>query len=83
MIDVVGQLGLHQHIAGEVAFLDSFLLAANNFNDFLCRNLDLFDKTVQTFQFSLIADVLRDLFFKVRIGVDDVPFGLSHGRGSP
>ena len=81
MPGVVGQLHLHQHIAGEELALGVDLHAATDLDDILGRHQDLFKQAFHALADSLFADRLGDLLLEARIDVDDVPVA-RHGAVS-
>ena len=73
VIDFVGQVHLHQHVAGEELALGVDLAAAAHLGDLFLRHQDLFEMIGEAALLGLLADRIRDLVLEVRIGVDDVP----------
>ena len=70
---VIGQLHLHQHIAGEELVLRVHLLAAAHLDHLLRRHQDLIDLVRQALLRRLLLDLLGDLLFEARVDVHHVP----------
>ena len=79
VIDLVGQLGLQQHIAGQEFALGIDLLAAAHLDHFLGRHDHIGDEFLQVLDLGLARDLLRHLLLEIRVGVDDVPLGVGDG----
>ena len=73
VIGLVRHLHLHQHIAWEEFAFRVHLAATTDLDDVLGRNQDFGEGVFQALLLGLIAQLLGDLLFEVRIGVDDVP----------
>jgi hypothetical protein len=73
MVDLVGQIHLHQHVAGEELALGLDLAATARLGDLFLRHQDLADMLGEPALLGLLADRIRDLVLEIRIGVDDVP----------
>jgi hypothetical protein len=80
--DLIGQVRLQHHVAGEELALGVDLLAATNLDDLFGRDDDLLDLVGKALLARLVLDVLGDLLLEIRVGVDDVP-PRSHMRHSP
>ncbi|MNL68067.1 hypothetical protein D3C87_1927320 [compost metagenome] len=81
MVDLVGHLALHQHIAREELALGVDLPAAADFHDLLGRHDHVFKQVLELLLRNLETDVFRHLALEVRIRLNDVP-ALGH-KGSP
>src|SRR4029079_7392350 len=73
VIDLVGEIHLHQHVAGEELALGLDLAAAARLGDFFLRHQYLADMLGEPALLGLLADRIRDLVLEIRIGVYDVP----------
>ena len=82
VIDLVGQLGVQQHIAGQEFALGIDLLAAAHLDHFFGRHDHVGDEFLEVLDLGLTLDLLRHLLLEIRVGVDDVPLGIRHGAGS-
>src|SRR5712692_3413326 len=82
VIGLVGELHLHQHIAGEELALGVDLLSAAHLHDLLDRHHDLLEQMVEVPLLRLLADRLGDLALEIRVGLNDVPVLVRHSAGS-
>ena len=79
MVDIVGEVAAHQHIARKELALRIDLAAAAHLDDLLGRHEDFFEFVGEAALRRLLADGFGDLLLEIRIGVDDVP-AHAHGR---
>ena len=73
MPGLVGQIHLHQDVAGEELALGVHLGAAPHLDDLLGRHQYFLELLGQPFLLGLLADRLGDLLLEARIDVNDVP----------
>jgi hypothetical protein len=73
VVDLVGKVALHEHVAREELALRIDLAAAAHLDDLLGRDQHLLELVGQAALLGLVLDRLGDLVLEVRIGVDDVP----------
>src|SRR5438552_9061464 len=78
VVGLVGEVHLHQHVAGKEFPLGIDLAAAADFHDLLLRHHDLFEERVEMALLGLFADRIGNLLLEIRIGLDYVP-ALGHG----
>ena len=70
---LVGEVHLHQHVAGEKLALGIDLAAAAHLGDLFLRHQDFIEQIGEAALLGLIADRFSDLVLEIRVGVDDVP----------
>src|SRR6202000_2726064 len=70
---LVGQVHLHQHVAGEELAFGVDLAAPADLDHVFGRHQDFREFIVQALIVGLLADALGHLLLEVRVGVDDVP----------
>src|SRR5205085_8822920 len=78
VIGLIGQIHLHQHIAGKKFPLGVHLAAATHLSDLLLGHHDFFEERVEMALLGLFADRIGNLLLEIRIGLDDIP-ALGHG----
>src|SRR5262249_41599587 len=82
VVGFVGEVHLHQHVAGEEFALGVDLLSAAHLHDLFGRHHDLFEQVIKVALLRLLADRIGDLALDIRIGLDDVPVLVGHSAGS-
>src|ERR1019366_789994 len=73
MLEIVGKIAFHQHVAGKEFAFRINLTAASNFDDMLGRDKNLLEFARETTLRRLLLDGFGDLFLEIRIGVNDIP----------
>ena len=73
VIDLVGQVALDQHVAGEELPLGVDLAPAPHLDDVFGRHQDFLELVLEAALMRLLADRVGDFLLEVGIGVDDVP----------
>jgi len=73
VIGLVGQVHLHQHVAGKELAFRVDLAAAPDLDDLLLRHQHFVEQVREAALLRLLADRVRDLVLEIRVGVDDVP----------
>jgi len=72
-IHVVGQVAFHQYIAGEELAFRIELATAPHLDNRFGRHENFVELVGQAALLGAVLDRFSDLFFEVRIGVDDIP----------
>ena len=78
VIGLVGEVHLHQHVAGEEFALGVDLLSAAHLHDLFGRYHDLLEQVIEVALLGLLSDGLGNLALEIGIGLDDVPVLVGH-----